>query len=269
MQEEIMNKNKNENKKRNIIVLGILIIVLVVSISVIAAYVIKQNSAKNEYEKLQNKAKVKETGEEVSKEPQKDDVYESPIDFEELWKTNEEIYAWIQIPGTDIDYPIAQRADDDAYYLNHTVEGTEGLPGSIYTEAINNKDFSDFNTVIYGHNMKNGTMFAGLHKYEDKDFLKENPYVYIYLPDRTLKYQIFAAVVFDDRHMMYSFDYSMTEGRQQFLDEIKGVRTMESSYDENVTVGTDSNIITLATCIGGQPDNRWLVEAVLVDDGEE
>ncbi|MBU5474510.1 class B sortase [Roseburia sp. MSJ-14] len=256
-----------DKKKKSKIILAILIVVLVVSVSFIVVYFVKQNNAKNEYKDLQSKAKVKETTKETPDESQEDGEYKSPIDFEELWKTNEEIYAWIQIPGTDIDYPIAQRADDDAYYLNHTIEGTEGLPGSIYTEAINSKDFSDFNTVIYGHNMKNGTMFAGLHKYEDKEFLKENPYVYIYLPDKTLKYQIFAAVVFDDRHVMHSFDYSTPEGRQQFLDEIKGVRTMESGYDENVTVGTDSNIITLATCIGGQPDNRWLVEAVLVDDG--
>ena len=240
-----------------------MILVFVLSVGFIVGYVIKQKKAEDEYKDIKEKAKATVQTEEKESEEQ----YESPIDFEELWKTNEEIYAWIQIPGTDIDYPIAQRADDDAYYLNHTIEGTEGLPGSIYTEAINNKDFTDFNTVIYGHNMKNGSMFAGLHKYEDEEFFKENPYVYIYLPDKTLKYQIFAAVVFDDRHIMYNFNYNTTEGRQRFLDEIMGVRTMESRFDEAVEVGTDSNIITLATCIGSQPDNRWLVEAVLIDDG--
>lgn len=253
----------DKKKKRNIIILGILILVFVLSVGFIVGYVIKQKKADDEYKDIKEKAKATVQTEEKESEEQ----YESPIDFEELWKTNEEIYAWIQIPGTDIDYPIAQRADDDAYYLNHTIEGTEGLPGSIYTEAINNKDFTDFNTVIYGHNMKNGSMFAGLHKYEDEEFFKENPYVYIYLPDKTLKYQIFAAVVFDDRHIMYNFNYNTTEGRQRFLDEIMGVRTMESRFDEAVEVGTDSNIITLATCIGSQPDNRWLVEAVLIDDG--
>lgn len=257
-------------KKRNIIIIVILSLVLILSVAFIIAYVVKQKSAEDEYEKIQEKAKP-EIQEQI-KEPEEEEaqeVYESPINFEELWKTNEEIYAWIQIPGTDIDYPIAQRANDDAYYLNHTIEGTEGLPGSIYTEAVNSKDFTDFNTVIYGHNMKNGTMFAGLHKYEDKEFLEENPYVYIYLPDKTLKYQIFATVVFDDRHIMKSFNYDMAEGRQEFLDEIKAVRTMESNYDESLEVGTDSNIITLATCIGGKANNRWLVEAVLVDDGAE
>lgn len=254
----------DKKRKKNIIILGLLILVFVVSVGFIIGYCIKQKKAEDEYEEIKEKAKVtvQEEGEKSEEEQ-----YESPIDFEELWKTNEEIYAWIQIPGTDIDYPIAQREGDNAYYLNHTIEGTEGLPGAIYTEDVNSKTFTDFNTVIYGHNMKNGSMFAGLHKYEDKDFLEENPYVYIYLPDKTLKYQIFAAVVFDDRHIMYCFDYNTAEGRQEFLDELKAVRTMESTYDDTVEVGTDSNIITLATCIGGQPDNRWLIEAVLIDDG--
>lgn len=253
-----------EKKKKNIIILSILIAVLVISVGFIIGYYIKQKKTSGEYEEIKKKAKVT-----VQEEKEGDEVYENPIDFEELWKTNDEIYAWIQIPGTDIDYPIAQRTDDDTYYLNHTIEGTEGLPGAIYTEAVNNKQFTDFNTVIYGHNMKNGSMFGGLHKYEDKEFLKQNPYIYIYLPDKTLKYQIFASVVFDDRHVMHSFDYSTPEGCQKFLDEIKAVRTMESSYDGEVEVGTDSNIITLATCISGQPDNRWLIEAVLTDDGAE
>lgn len=259
----------DKKKKRNIIILSVLILVFVLSVGFIIAYFVKQNNAKDEYEEIKEKAKVSVEKEVKDSEEESDEPYVSPIDFEELWKTNEEIYAWIQIPGTEIDYPIAQRVDDDAYYLNHTIEGTEGLPGSIYTEAVNSKDFTDFNTVIYGHNMKNGSMFAGLHKYEDKEFLEENPYVYIYLPDKALKYQIFAAVVFDDRHIMHNFRYDTPEGRKGFLSEIEGVRTMESTYDDSVEVGVDSNIITLATCIGGQPDNRWLVEAVLIEDGAE
>ena len=123
----------DKKKKRNIIILGILILVFVLSVGFIVGYVIKQKKADDEYKDIKEKAKATVQTEEKESEEQ----YESPIDFEELWKTNEEIYAWIQIPGTDIDYPIAQRADDDAYYLNHTIEGTEGLPGSIYTEAIN------------------------------------------------------------------------------------------------------------------------------------
>ena len=93
-----------DKKKKSKIILAILIAVLVVSVSFIVVYFVKQNNAKNEYKDLQSKAKVKETTQETPDESQEDGEYKSPIDFEELWKTNEEIYAWIQIPGTDIDY---------------------------------------------------------------------------------------------------------------------------------------------------------------------
>ena len=89
------------------------------------------------------------------------------IDFAAAQAVNPDVYAWIWIPGTNIDYPILQsETEDDAYYLNHTIEKKEGLPGTIYTEKYNGKDFSSPVTVIYGHNMKNGSMFADLHKYE-------------------------------------------------------------------------------------------------------
>ena len=96
--------------------------------------------------------------------------YDCPIDFDALWETNKDVYAWITIPGTVIDYPILQHETDDSYYLNYTIDGVEGYPGCIYTERVNSKEFTDNNTVIYGHNMRNGTMFTDLHKFRDADF---------------------------------------------------------------------------------------------------
>lgn len=106
-----------------------------------------------------------------------------PVKFEELQAVNPDIYAWITVPGTVIDYPILQHASDNTYYLMHNIDGSYGYPGCIYTENMNSKDFTDNNTVIYGHNMKNGSMFAQLHKFEDPDFFNENREVLIYLPD--------------------------------------------------------------------------------------
>ena len=101
-------------------------------------------------------------------------VYEGcPVDFAGMWETNEDVYAWITVPGTVIDYPILQHATDNTYYLNYNIDGSYGYPGCIYTENMNSKEFTDNNTVIYGHNMKNGTMFAGLHKFEDAAFSME------------------------------------------------------------------------------------------------
>ena len=84
----------------------------------------------------------------------------APIGFYEAQEINSDAYAWIEIKDTNIHYPILQHESDDAYYLNHRIDGVAGYPGSIYTERVNAKDFSDYNTVVYGHNMKNKTMFV-------------------------------------------------------------------------------------------------------------
>lgn len=92
-------------------------------------------------------------------------------------EANTDIYSWIYIPDTGIDYPVLQHPEEMDYYLKHNIDGRNGYPGCIYTQRMNNKDWTDKNTVIYGHNMSNGTMFAHLHYYEDTAFFEENPYI--------------------------------------------------------------------------------------------
>ncbi len=194
---------------------------------------------------------------------------EIPIKFEELWEINPDVYAWITIPGTDIDYPILQHPSDDAYYLNHNIDGSYGRPACIYTESLNSKDFTDNNTVIYGHNMKNGTMFAQLHKFEDKDFFDEHREVTVYLPDKVLHYKIFAAHTYDDRHLLYSFDFSDKAVYRDYLESVFSIRDMSANIDTEMTVTENDKIITLATCVYKQPSLRFYVQAVLVEDKVE
>ena len=189
-----------------------------------------------------------------------DDPMFRKIDFAAAQATNPDVYAWIWIPGTNIDYPILQsETEDDAYYLNHTIEKKEGLPGTIYTEKYNGKEFSSPVTVVYGHNMKNGSMFADLHKFEDKAFFDANPYVYIYTPDRTLKYHIFSATPFDDRYLLGSYNFSSQVDFEKYLDELR------SSINGNVNMGVNvlqqTGILTLSTCIADSPNERFLVNA--------
>ena len=143
--------------------------------------------AGQEYEKIKEKV-VTEEPEETPKS-----TVEIPIDFQTLQNMNPDIYAWIKVPGTVIDYPIAQSETDNTYYLNHSVEHDENKAGAIFTEDYNAKTFEDPNTVIYGHGMANGSMFDGLHQYMDRDFFDQNKEVIIYMPDKILHYQIFAA----------------------------------------------------------------------------
>ena len=198
-------------------------------------------------------------------EIEEDDI--NPIDFKELTAKYPDAYAWIRIPGTNVDYPIVQRDGDNSYYLHHTIDGRKRIEGAIFTEDYNNKDFEDPNTLIYGHNMKNGSMFRTLHRYKDRKFFEENPYVYIYQEGKVLKYRIFAAYTYDDRHIMMSFDFEDRNVFQLYLNTILTNKEKSSNIDSAVSVTADDKIITLSTCTSNQ-SQRYLVQAVLLPEGE-
>ena len=230
-------------------------------IGFLAYYYIRLQENKKIYEDLQSQTETQtlaaETEEKIAETEQSQTKPDIPVDFEKLWEINPEIYAWIEIPGTSVAYPIVQSASDNSYYLNHTIEGMAGYPGSIYTEGINSKDFQDFNTMIYGHDMEDGSMFGGLHQFEDSEYLKNHETLIIYTPEHKLTYRIFMTLTYDDRHIMGSFDFSEKEEREAYLASIG------NTYTE---VTADSKIVTLSTCIATQPSNRFLVEAVLVNE---
>lgn len=225
---------------------------------------IEEQQAGKEYEEIQEKAKEKP----VSPPPQPEEEPEKPpveisIDFETLQNQNPDIYAWIQIPGTAVDYPIVQSPDDNRYYLNHTVSGEQKAEGAIFTEDYNTKTFRDPNTVIYGHDMKNGSMFQSIHKYMDRSFFDTNRDITIYLPDKILHYKIFAAYLYDNRHLLLSFDFWDKEQYEEYLQEIFSMRNMNAFVDTEMEVTTEDNIITLSTCYAGISSQRYLVQAVL------
>ena len=193
-------------------------------------------------------------------------VWQPPVDFDALRAFNADVYAWIMVPGTPIDYPVLQHPDDDSRYLNYNIDGSFGLPGCIYTEGMNGTDFTDPHTVIYGHNMKNGTMFGGLHRYRDAEFFRENRDIIIYTPERELHYEIFAAHEYDDRHLLHSFDFDDPGVFAAYLEGVLATRDMGANMDRAANVTADDKIITLATCVSGRDDQRYLVQAVLRTD---
>lgn len=199
-------------------------------------------------------------------------IPEKHLDWEELKETNEHIYAWIYIPNTNVDYPILQHPTDDTYYLDYNLDGTKGYPGCIYSEhRYNSTEFTDFNTLLYGHNMKNGTMFRTLHNFEDSEFFEENRYIYIYTPEDIYVYDIFAAYANEAKHILVVYDNETERGRQEYLEDLFGIRNMSAHFREDVEVTTDSNILTLVTCISGKENQRYFVQGVLLNPevGEE
>lgn len=186
-----------------------------------------------------------------------------PVDFDKLKEINSDIYAWIYIPGTEVDYPVLQN-EDDSYYLTHDANGDNSVDGAIYTEKINSKMFDDFNTVLYGHNMKNGSMFRSLHSYEEPDFLDNHRYIYIYTSESIIVYKVFAVYRYDDRHILNSYDFSDDEIKKSYIEYIFNMKNLYSTVKNDETVDVDSRILTLSTCCGNE-DERLLVQAVQIE----
>lgn len=191
--------------------------------------------------------------------------YISPVDFEELAKVNADIYAWLDIPGTDISYPLLQHDSDDGYYHRRDMKGDYDINGSLYTEgSYNGRDFTDPLTIVYGHNMDDGSMFGTLQKnYSSKTDLAEKSEIVIYLPEREMHFTVFAAVPYDKRHILYNYDFSDRRTFRLFFDEILSIRAMEGVFAENASVTSGEQVLILSTCLAGNSQNRFLVCAKL------
>lgn len=261
---------KSKNKRKMLYgILGLILFFIALSGVIYSVnYHKKQKEAEKEYVEL--KKEVVKDQEEPEKE--KEEEEEVPkwrvsrtVDFKTLHEKNEDIYSWIEIPGTKVDYPVLQHSEDNGYYLDHTMEHTEGLPGSIYSEKLHAKDYSSKHTVLYGHNMRNDSMFGSLHDYEDPEFFKQYPYIYIYLPEKTLVYQIFAAVNFSNAYLPGYYNYEDQEEFAAFIEELKAAK---GNVSEEVSLTSESRLLTLSTCIANQPEQRFLVNALLIDEYE-
>ena len=192
---------------------------------------------------------------------------ENPINFDKLKKKNEDIFSWIRIENTNIDYPILSPKDKgDDYYLRRNIEKTYDRQGVIYIENCNKTDWSDPVTVIYGHNIWTmDTMFYQLHKFEDSEFFDKNRYIEIFAEGRALKYEIYSAFEYDDRHIMNSFNFKDEKVLKEFIDYTLNPLSLNKNVRET-TVTTDDKIIVLSTCIKNKESMRYLVIGVLRED---
>ena len=139
------------------------------------------------------------------------------INWDELLQRNKDVKAWIQIPNTNVNYPVLQGETNDTY-IHSDIDHNELSAGSIFVASENEDPFNDFNTVIYGHNMKiGGEMFSQLKEYEEESFYKEHPNFYIYTPDgKTRTYTVFSAAVVKDTSDQYNLTYATDEALNGF-----------------------------------------------------
>ena len=185
------------------------------------------------------------------------------VDFKSLQRINKDIYAWIRIPGTPIDYPVLNRKGNNSFYLKRNYYGYADTRGSIFTEDYNSRDFNDPVTLIYGHNMSSGSMFGSIQKtYTKRSFMNAHKEIQIIMPDKTYTYEIFAAVPYSNIHLMYYYDFTNPTVFDQVIEDITSVRAVNAVVDRSVKVTSDDHVIILSTCLTGNGDKRYLLLAV-------
>lgn len=179
------------------------------------------------------------------------------VDFAALKAINPDVVGWIYIPDTNVNYPILQGKDNDQY-IYHLMTGEYNSSGSIFLEAGIASDFTEQNNVIYGHNMKNGTMFAELTRYKGQEFYDAHPVAMLLTPEGNFYVRIFSGYVTDIWDDAWVSAFSQTDFRQ-WLDE----RGRKSYFDSDVIPTTDDLILTFSTCTYETDNARFVVHGVL------
>ena len=197
--------------------------------------------------------------EEVSQAPLAENAqFLLELDLDALRETNEDVLGWIYIPDSPIDFPLMKSADN-ADYLNTTWDGKSSSLGSIFLECMNSTDLKDFNTIIYGHNIRGGKMFGSLHYFQDQAYQQSHPFVYIVTDEGVRRYEIFAA---------YEAPVTSDTYRLYFEDDARKLAALEhyvgsSVWHTDTELGVEDHILTLSTCTGtGRYETRWVVQAV-------
>lgn len=268
--EDIIKENEPEKKpKKKLVWLVVFIISLVLCICCILFFVLNFSSCTNgesQYKKLSSQV-VSPTLTDDNKPNVKKTKEKNPIDFKALNKINKDIVGWIKISDTNIDYPILRAPESDqSFYLHRDYYKNYLYAGSIYMESYNQPDFSDRNTILYGHNMANGTMFADLHKFEDSDFFSKHKTFKVYTPKSIKTYKVYSAYEYDDRHINNSFDHFRDDKVfKEYIDySLNPTNAIVSNVREGTKVTINDKLITLSTCTNNRPENRFLVQGVLI-----
>ena len=180
------------------------------------------------------------------------------IDLNALREVNPDVIGWIRVPNSKINYPLMQ-GEDNTFYLEHTWEGNKNPYGSIFLESRNSPDMTDFNTIIYGHNMLNGSMFGGLSSFGYQWYFNWNKYVYILTDVGIYRYEIFSSYAAEVDSATYGLSFNQWETRENFI----AMALENSQIDSDVVPEPTDRIITLSTCTGVGYESRRVVHAML------
>ncbi len=182
------------------------------------------------------------------------------IDLSALKAINPDVIGWIYIPDTVVSYPLLI-GENNNQYLRHTWLKEYSTMGSIFMETESQTDLSDFNTIIYGHRMRDMSMFAILQYYDQKDYWEQHPSVYLVNDSGVYRYDIYAAYESSVRSPAYYLQVNEPERKAEVIQD--GLK--KSAVDTGIVPTEDDKILTLSTCPSRGTATRWIVQAVLAE----
>ena len=255
-------ESKGQRKRKKRINLRSLLMLVFLVILIFSGYkIIKWFLNNKENEDVQsNLAQYveinKEENDEENKNDKEDNAYK--IDFKALKEINSDTIGWLKVNGTNIEYAVVQ-ADDNNYYLKHNFEKQNNNAGWIFADYKNKSDYTDYNTVIYGHNMRNDSMFGTLKNALKKEWYnkEENRHIVLVTENGIFKYEIFS--IYEEKVSDYPIQTNFSSDNEylKFLNTVKD----KSIKDFNVELPAEKGIITLSTC-GNDNKNRVIVHAI-------
>ena len=258
-------QNKKQKVKHKTSIGGIIVLIVGVGMILFAAYHLL--SIFMDYHK--SDALYDDLNKEYVSTPQKNDTEEetqeipwydlASVDLDKVKEQNEDVIGWLYFENEDLSYPILFSGDDEKY-LRTTLDGGSATAGSIFLEGQNTPDFSDSHTIIYGHNMKNLSMFGKLKYYKQDGYYEEHPFFQIITDDAKYRYQIFAYSDVEADSSVFSVPFSDNESFQTFIDQMY----RDSYKSTGVTATSADKIITLSTC--SSDDKRFVVHAVRTEE---
>lgn len=271
-----MDEKKERRKRRPWKTVDVLLLILITVCAVlIAGHILEGIRQRNREEEIRKLA-IRETQQtqtaataESRREPEEETVpeeterYHSPVDFESLREVNPDVVAWVEIPGTDISYPVVQSGDNETY-LKRDFEGKTSASGAIFLDMDSDADLMGLHSILYGHHMKNQTMFAQLVKFKEEAFFKKNREVVIYTPETELHLRTVAAVYGNADGEKRRTQFASRESFNTYVDEM----TKNCSFRE-LPEGDIEGLYSFVTCSYEFEDARTILYAVRVNEGTE
>ncbi|MCD8356512.1 MAG: class B sortase [Clostridia bacterium] len=199
-------------------------------------------------------------------DPQEKDWWSKAVHvaFEDLKQQNPDVVAWIRFDdpeAVNINYPVLY-SGDNSHYLKKDINGEYSDAGCIFLEKLNKPDFSDYYAILYGHNMRDGTMFGDLKRYKEAGFYDEHQFFTLYTEDAAYRYQIFSFEDAVNGGPVYQIGFQPGGEYQKFLSELLAA----SIVDTNVKLNQQDHVLTLSTCNGTGNRERFAVHAVCIDE---